>query len=93
MKRDNHPIKQDGKFLWDAHNIRLTNRDDSTLLSITNERGTSDPLITFKGYYVGHCVLGKYLVLFTANNGGSENYIYRVENVENTFRVAILYYI
>ena len=93
MKRDNHPIKQDGKFLWDAHNIRLTNRDDNTLLSITNERGTSDPLITFKGYYVGHCVLGKYLVLFTANNDGSENYIYRVKNVENTFRVAILYYI
>lgn len=66
MRRDNHQIKQDAKFLWDAYNIRITNRDDSTLLSITNERGTSSPLLTFNEYYVGHCVLGKYLVVFTA---------------------------
>ena len=30
MKRDVHQIRQDGKFLWDAHNIRITSREDST---------------------------------------------------------------
>lgn len=24
MKKDSHPIRQDGKFLWEAHNIRFT---------------------------------------------------------------------
>ena len=87
MRRDNHQIKQDSKFLWDAHNIRLTNRDDNTLLSITNEKGTSHPLCTLDGQYVGHCVLNEYLVIFTAiidNNGAStSNWIYRI-NKNNT---------
>lgn len=91
MRRDNHQIRQDGKFLWDAHNIRLTNRDDNTLLSITNEKGTSDPLLTFQGYYVGHCVLGKYLVVFTANDDGSDNYIYRVEKTRPSFQAITGY--
>lgn len=92
LRRDNHQIRQDAKFLWDAHNIRLTNRDDSTLLSLTNERGTSDKLITFQGHYVGHCVLGKYLVVFTSNDDGSDNYIYRIEKVENNYKTIILFH-
>ena len=92
MRRDNHQIRQDGKFLWDAHNIRLTNRDDSTFLSITNEKGTSNELITFQGYYVGHCVLGKYLVVFTAKDDSSDNYIYRVEKVGSSYKIAILFH-
>ena len=70
MKRGNHEIRQDGQFLWDAHNIRITDRDDNTLLSITNERGTLDTNVTFKGQYVGHCVLNNYLILFTADEIG-----------------------
>ena len=92
MKRDNHQIRQDGKFLWDAHNIRITNREDNTLLSITNEKGTSDPLLTFEGYYVGHCVIGKYLVVFTSAMDGSNNYIYRVEREGTGYKSIILYY-
>lgn len=92
MRRDNHQIRQDGKFLWDAHNIRLTNRDDSTFLSLTNEKGTSDPLIEFQEYYVGHCVLGKYLVVFTANDDSSDNYIYRVEKTNSGYKTIILFH-
>lgn len=91
LRRDNHQIRQDAKFLWDAHNIRLTNRDDSTLLSITNERGTSDPLVTFNEFYVGHCVLGKYLIVFTATEDDGYSYIYRVEKVGNNYESIILY--
>lgn len=92
MRRDNHQIRQDGKFLWDAHNIRLTNRDDSTFLSITNEKGTSNSVVTFEGYYVGHCVLGKYLVVFTANDDSSDNYIYRVEKTSSGYTSTVLFH-
>ena len=92
MRRDNHQIRQDGKFLWDAHNIRLTNREDSTFLSITNEKGTSSSLLTFEGYYVGHCVLGKYLVVFTANDDSSDNYIYRVEKTNSGYTSTVLFH-
>ena len=91
MRRDNHQIRQDGKFLWDAHNIRLTNRDDSTFLSITNEKGTSDPLVTLQGYYVGHCVLGKYLVVFTATEDDGDSYIYRIEKTNTGFKTILLF--
>lgn len=92
MKRDSHPIKQEGKFLWDAHNIRITNREDNTLLSITNEKGTSNELKTFQGSYVGHCVIGKYLIVFTANDDFSDNFIYRVEKTESGFKTIILFH-
>lgn len=91
LRRDNHQIRQDASFLWDAHNIRLTNREDNTLLSLTNEKGTSNNLSTFQGQYVGHCVLGKYLVIFTATDSG-ENYIYRVEKDGTSYRTIILFY-
>lgn len=91
MRRNNHPIRQDGKFLWDAHNIRLTNREDDTLLSITNEKGTSGPLVTLEGLYVGHCVLGKYLVVFTADDESTVNTIYRIERDGDSYKTIILF--
>ena len=92
MKRGTHQIKQDSKFLWDAHNVRLTNREGNTLLSITNEIGTSDSLLTLENYYVGHCIVNKYLIIFTANDDSSENYIYRIEETKTGYRTIILYY-
>lgn len=88
MQRDNHPIRQVDNALWNAHNIRLTCREDNTMVSITNEQGTSDPLLSFEGLYVGHCVIGKYLVVFTAekpddNGVVHNNWIYRVERKDN----------
>lgn len=93
LRRDNHEIKQDGKYLWDAHNIRLTNRDHNTLLSITNEKGTLYRGVSFEGDYVGHCVLGKYLVVFTAKESNKKitSYIYRVENTESGPSSKLLY--
>ena len=88
LKRDNYPINQKAQLLWDARNIRFTNIDDNTMLSITNEKGTSDSLVTIEGQYIGHCVLGEYLVLFT--NAIVENvvksYIYRIEYNKNKDR-------
>lgn len=92
LRRDNHPIRQDGKFLWDAYNIRLTDREDNTYLSITNEKGTHDTGIKFKGLYVGHCVLGNYLIVFTANDDSTDNYIYRLENTPDGYKTRILFH-
>lgn len=91
LRRDNHQIRQDAKFLWDAHNIRLTNRDDSTLLSITNERGTLFTGVELDDYYVGHCVVGKYLVVFTATEDDGESHIYRIEKTNTGYDTQVLY--
>lgn len=93
LRRDNHPIRQDAKFLWDAHNIRFTARDDNTLLSMTNERGT-EPIDTvdIKGLYVGHCIIGEYIIVFTEyKRVVKTNYIYRISKVNDTWKSVQIY--
>ena len=70
MQRDMSIAKHPSSFLYDAHNIRLTARGEDTLLTITNERGTSYAGVEIKGTYLGHCLLGKYLTVFST--GGLE---------------------
>ena len=73
LAQDLSPSKHSPELLKDALNIRVTARDNDTQLSVTNERGTSivkygNSNIIFNGAYVGHCVLGNYLVVFTHKN-------------------------
>lgn len=90
MRRDNHPIRQEKQFLWDAHNIRLTTRDDNTMLSITNEKSTKNIMSFEKGEtYVGHTVIGGYLILLTT--GLAKDRIYRI-NLETTSYVKEILY-
>lgn len=64
LSRDTHPINQPADKLWDAHNIRLTNRDGNSQFSIVNEKSTVKLFDIGDGvFYIGHCVIGKYLVL------------------------------
>lgn len=92
MRQDNHPIRQESKYLWEAHNIRFTARDDSTLLSMTNEKGTKIIAKLIVGSYIGHCVVGNYLVVFTVNNKDSTlNYIHRIEKKADGWVTTILY--
>lgn len=86
MKRDSHPIKQDSKYLWDARNVRLTSRDGNTFMSITNEKST-ERKVELGGEYIGHCVCGKYLVIFTKHD--NIDYIKRVDL--DTMKSVILY--
>ena len=69
-----HPVN----FLYDARNIRLTSRGDSTMLAITNEQGTKFAT-DVRGVYVGHACISKYLVLFTSSEGGSTDMIIRID--------------
>ena len=73
MQRDLSPSKHPTSFLYDAKNIRLTPREGDTLLTITNEKGTSGYKgFTFEGEYLGHCLLNNYLIVFTHK---SDNFV------------------
>lgn len=94
MGRDKHPTAQPATILWEAKNIRINRRDGDNFLSVTNEKGNVDTNIFFMGDYVGHCVVGKYLVLFTVfkiDNGPDICYIYRVHKEGDSYISVILY--
>ena len=64
MQKDTSKSKLSKEFAFDAKNIRITAREDNTLLTITNEKGNKQTGSLF-GSYLGHCVLNNQLVLFT----------------------------
>lgn len=83
LRRDNHPINQDSKFLWDAHNVRLTARNGNSQLSVTSELGTKvewDGSVYSNYAYIGHATIGNYLILFLHNEDGSNDLILRFES-------------
>jgi hypothetical protein len=41
---------------------------------------------------VGHCVVGKYLVLFLSSDDSAESEIVRIEKTTDGFKYIILYY-
>lgn len=67
MYRDTALSKFSSEFAYDAHNIRITARDNETLLSVTNERGTRQVSLTqdVSGTVIGYCVINDYVILFT----------------------------
>lgn len=72
MQRDISISKQPSSFLYDAHNIRLTARGEDTLLTVTNERGPLYTKLHIEGTYLGHCLIDKYLVIFSTENGSKD---------------------
>ena len=65
MQQDVAVSKHPANTLSDARNIRLTKREGSTLLTLTNEKGTQWTQTELSGEYLGHCLLGSSLVLFS----------------------------
>ena len=86
MQRDLSISKHPANYLYDAQNIRITAREDDTLLSITNERGPKNLEIQINGKYLGHCVLNQYLIVFSTtsrdDNYTGKDYITRI-NLEH----------
>lgn len=85
LRRDFSNSKQPKEYAIDAKNIRITNREDSSLLSITNEKGTQE--VTFNnnisGNYLGHTTINDILVLFTRVKDNND-YIYKINLSNNT---------
>lgn len=90
MQQDLSSTLHPSKYLCDARNIRLTQREEgNTLLAITNEKGTLETPIKVNGFYLGHCVVGKYLVVFSK---GEEDYIERIDLSTYPLTHALLYH-
>lgn len=88
IQRDLSVSKFNPEYAFDAHNIRLTAINDSTLLSVTNEKGNKEvDNITIKGVVLGYCVINRYLTVFTK---GDKDYIYLIYKGE-TFNSKVLY--
>ena len=103
MQRDIAISKNPSGFLYDARNIRITQREDDTLIAITNERGTVDLNKFISGKYLGHCLLNNWLVVFskdmtydaeTASQQSGPDYITRFDLSErnnNDYPKIVLY--
>ena len=97
MQRDLTVSKFNPEFTFDAQNIRITARENNSLLSITNEKGNKpikdkeEKDITIQGTIIGYNVLNKYLTLFTTGAIDGRDYIYRLEKKEGYFESIPLY--
>lgn len=90
MKRDMHPIRQDAQFMWNAFNIRITRMDNNTQLSITNEKSPKE--VGFMNLsYIGHCVLGKYLVMFMHDETTGQDSIIRCTEENGSIDQKLLF--
>lgn len=97
IQRDLTISRFSSEFAFDAQNIRLTARENNTLLSITNEKGnkeieiknTDGNPIVIVGAVIGYNVLNNYLTLFTTDN--SIDNIYRLERKSDYFECKTLY--
>ena len=89
MQKDKSISKHEPELLYDAHNIRFTARENETLFSMTNERGTlSLDWSTIRGNYVGHCIINDTVIVFTTLNDYEESslkkdLIYKI-NIDNS---------
>lgn len=96
MTRDLTVSKFNPEFAYECKNIRITARDNSTLLTVTNERGNSelsiltsnDNPLQVLGTLIGYNVLNNYVTLFTT---GDKDRIYRLENKQTYFEGKLLY--
>lgn len=99
MQRDLAVARFNPEFAFECKNIRITARDNNTLLAVTNEKGNlymqvldkDGVLLPIEGVYVGHSVLNDYVVLFTTSTVTKEDYIYRLELKNDSFTGLLLY--
>lgn len=91
MQKDISVSKYNSEFAFDAQNIRITAKDNNTLLSITNEKGNKEITIDNKieGTVIGKEVINNYLVLFTTDDDYDK--IYRLEKIDDSFSSIELY--
>lgn len=98
IQRDLTRSKFSNEFAFDAKNIRITARDNNTLLSVTNEKGNKEIPLKFEGSLgdtilegtvIGYSILNKYLILFSTDN--TTDKIYRLIREGEYFKVKVLY--
>ena len=90
MQKDISVSKFNSEFVFDAQNIRITAKEDNTLMAVTNEKGTKEIAIEgiLEGTVIGYNVLNNYITVFTT---GDKDYIYRLEYKDTYFDFKELY--
>jgi hypothetical protein len=96
MQRDLSASAFNSEYSYENKNIRIMPTDESTLLSIINERGNKNVDIigidNIEGIPIGQCVLNDNLVLFTAGNTeDKKDCIYKLWFENNELNGALLY--
>ena len=105
MTQDPSPSKANPQYAVDAQNIRITARENTSLLSVVNEKGNTK--VTIKDVsgnqlalpydYVGSAVLNKYLVVFFHIPNTTKDAIFRLEKKKDStnkeyFEAVILFW-
>lgn len=79
MRRDLSKGLFDSNYAFEIKNMRITTREDNTLLSLTNEKGNLEIAVSnlpsIQGSLLGWCVLNQNIILFTK---GTSDYIYKI---------------
>lgn len=64
MQQDIKSPEVNSKYIYEGKNIKITSQGDNSLLHVTNIKGNKK-IGDLLGVYLGHCIIGNYLVLFT----------------------------
>lgn len=85
MQRDLSASAFSPEYAYENKNVRIMPTDESTLLSLINEKGTKQAVISgissIEGTPIGHSVIGDELIIFTTIVGSSadnKDKIYKV---------------
>ena len=91
MSRDTAVSKSSPKYAFDALNIRITARDDNTLLSVTNEKGNKEVPVNHEitGTYLGSCILNNTLIIFAKDSIADR--IYKLVYEDGKFTSSVLF--
>lgn len=74
MNRDLSISKVGESNAWENVNVRIESREQGTTMSVTNERGTLEVAsVTLPGIVIGANVLNNHLIVFTHDDGDSQN--------------------
>jgi hypothetical protein len=75
LSMDKHPTAQDSDKLTDALNVRFISSETGSSFVLSNELGTVESSYSFKGDYIGHCIVGDYLIIFAKEVNVSRIYM------------------
>lgn len=89
MHQDTSISKSSDEFAFENRNIRIAAVNDTTLLSVTNEKGPSNTNISLLGSFLGKATIGDYVVIFTTSS--TSDYIYKLYLEGETLTSQLLF--
>ena len=91
MYQDVSISKATNEFAFENLNIKITTLEDNTLFTVTNVKEPRQISTISGGTYLGHCVLGKYVVVFIKGSTVNTDKIVRLDYNGESFVENQLY--